>query len=95
MKKMQGKKVNILKEKMVSAADMPRDVVMGKSVLTVFGNIEVCIENYKKIIEYTDSVIRVLAKDCQIIVKGRCLRVEYYSNDEMKIAGCICSIEYK
>lgn len=35
-----------IKKKLASAASMPKDVVMGASVVTVLGMSEVCIENY-------------------------------------------------
>lgn len=83
-----------LKERLASAASMPKDVVLGASVITVLGTGEVCIENYRGIIEYTDSLIRVQTKGKQIRLSGKCLQIEYYTNDEMKITGCICSIEF-
>lgn len=83
-----------LRERMLSAADLPKDVILGNSVLTVYGNNEVCIENYQGIIEYTDTLIRIRTKNKQIRMTGKCLRIEYYTNDEMKIKGYIYSIEY-
>lgn len=83
-----------LKERLVSAANMPKDVVLGASVVTILGTGEVCIENYRGIIEYTDSLIRVQTKGKQIRLKGKQLQIEYYTNDEMKITGCIGSLEF-
>lgn len=83
-----------LKERLVSAANMPKDVVLGASVVTVLGTSEVCIENYRGIIEYTDTLIRIQTKGKQIRLCGKHLQIEYYTNDEMKIMGCICSIEF-
>jgi sporulation protein YqfC len=54
----------------------------------------VCIENYRGIIEYTECLIRVQAKGKQIRLQGRHLQIEYYTNDEMKITGTICSLEF-
>lgn len=81
-------------EKLADAASLPKDVVMGASVVTVLGSDEVIIENYRGIIEYTDSLVRVQTKGKQIRLCGKRLQVEYYTNDEMKITGCICSIEF-
>ena len=38
-----------IKKKLASAASMPKDVIMGASVVTVLGMSEVCIENYSGI----------------------------------------------
>lgn len=83
-----------IKEKLAAAASMPKDVVLGAAVVTVIGDGEVCIENYRGIIEYTDVLIRVQTKSCQIKLQGKHLQIEYYTNDEMKIRGRILSLEY-
>ena len=48
-----------IKKKLASAASMPKDVIMGASVVTVLGMSEVCIENYSGITEYTDTLVRM------------------------------------
>ncbi|CUX50243.1 YabP family protein [Clostridium sp. C105KSO13] len=83
-----------LKERLASAASMPKDVVLGAAVVTIIGAGEVCIENYRGIIEYTDVLIRVQTKGYQIKLQGKHLQIEYYTNDEMKITGMIVSLEY-
>ena len=83
-----------LGERLASAAGMPKDVVMKAAVLTALGNFEVCIENYRGITEYTECLVRVQTKGGQIRLAGKCLQVEYYTNDEMKITGKIECIEF-
>lgn len=83
-----------LKQRLASAASMPEDVVLGASVITITGRNEVCIENYRGIIEYTECLIRVQTKTVQIRLTGKQLQIEYYTNDEMKITGIICSLEF-
>ena len=82
------------KRRLAAAANMPKDVVLGAAVMSVLGNCEVCIENYRGIIEYTECLIRVQTKTHQIRLCGRCLQIEYYTNDEMKITGIIQAIEF-
>ena len=83
-----------LRERVISAASMPKDVVMGAAVVTVLGNFEVCIENYRGITEYTEKLVRVQTKDGQIRLCGSRLQVEYYTNDEMKVTGKIDTLEF-
>ena len=83
-----------IKKRIVSAANMPKDVMLGASVLTILGNFEVCIENYRGILEYTDTLIRVQTKGKQIRLSGKQLQIEYYTNDEMNITGKISSLEF-
>ena len=83
-----------LKTKRAAATNLPKDVVLGVPILTMTGRMELCIENYKGIIEYTDVLIRVRSKSGQIKVSGKRMQIEYYTNDEMKITGYIKSVEY-
>lgn len=83
-----------MKQKMAEATSFPKDVVLGVPILTMTGRLELCIENYRGIIEYTDVLIRVQSKSGQIKVSGKRMQIEYYTNDEMKITGCICSVEF-
>ena len=83
-----------IREKLASAASMPKDVVLGASVVTMLGRNEVSIENYRGIIEYTDTLIRVQTKSGQIRLTGKRLQVEYYTNDEMKITGAVHTLEF-
>ena len=74
-----------IKEKMISAMDLPKDVIQNASVITILGRNELCIENYRGIIEYTDTLIRVQTRAGQI---------QYYTNDEMKVSGTLSSLEF-
>lgn len=53
------------------------------------------ISNYKGILEYEDSFIRVQTKTCRIRITGVRLAIDYYTNEEMKITGSIDTIEYE
>ena len=75
-------------------SELPKDVVMGIPMLTMMGQMELNIENYRGIIEYTDLLVRIQTKDGQIKVTGSHLKVDYYTNDEMKVTGYITAIEY-
>lgn len=87
--------ISSFKNKIADVSECPKDVVLGQPVLTVLGRMELRIENYRGIIEYTDGLIRIQTKAGQIRVTGRQLKIEYYTNDEMKITGWIQSIEYQ
>lgn len=83
-----------IKEKMLSAMDLPKDVIQHASVVTILGRKELCIENYRGIIEYTDTLIRVQTRTGQIRIQGKSLQIPYYTNDEMKITGILSSLEF-
>lgn len=84
-----------LKNRITDASGMPKDVILGVPLLTVTGHSEICVENYRGILEYTDKLIRIQTKLGKIHVIGRGLQIEYYTNDEMKIMGHVATIEFQ
>ena len=82
------------KELLVNSLKLPRDTMLGASILTITGNREIWLENYKRILEYTPAQILLQAKTCQICIEGKRLSIDYYTNEDMKISGCICGIRY-
>jgi len=84
-----------LKDSMVRAFELPTDLFYGSVLLSVTGQNEVLIENYRGILEYREDHVRIQAKDCRILLVGKHLEIEYYTNDEMKVKGLIEQIIYE
>ena len=81
-----------LKEIVSDAANIPKDVSMGMSIIRIIGQHELYIENYRGILEYTDSCLRILTKTNQIRIEGSRLEIIYYTNDDMNITGILKNI---
>ena len=75
------------KELVVESLKLPRDSVLGDSIITVTGNTEILIENYKGILQYSDELILLQGKNRKIELKGKRLNIVYYTNEDMKISG--------
>lgn len=84
-----------MREKVVTNLELPKDLMLGASVLTVTGRREALISNYKGILEYRDSFIKVQTKNCRIQISGAHLAIDYYTSEEMKISGYIETIQYE
>ena len=54
------------KEQLVDSLKLPKDLLLGASIVTLTGNREAWIENYKGIIEYSDTFVLLQGKTCQI-----------------------------
>lgn len=89
-----GKQEYGLRNRVAEASELPKDVVLGLPILTMLGQTELSVENYRGILEYTDTLVRIQTKIGQIRVLGKNIQVVYYTNDEMKIHGSIDTIEY-
>ena len=91
---MELKKRESRKEAIIESLKLPKDICMGALKVTLTGNREAWIENYRGILEYTESVILLQARTCQVCFEGTGLTVDYYTNEDMKISGCISNIKY-
>lgn len=82
-------------EELSNHLNLPADVLAGAPIITATGRNEVCLENYKGIIEYNGNLIKVQTKSCKICIEGKQLNILYFTEDEMKITGIIQSIHYQ
>lgn len=74
---------------------IPEDIVSGASCITVTGQNELVIENYKSILEYDPEKLVILTRQCRVEICGKRLEILYYAREEMKIKGKIECITYK
>lgn len=86
---------DIVSRCMVEAFKMPKDMVYGDVLIHASGRHEVYIENYKSIIEYTDNCIRLMTKSGKLLIMGKRLKIEYYTDDEMKVTGQLSDFRYE
>ena len=86
---------NQIREKMINSLELPKDLMLGAAILTDTGRREILIENYRGILTYEDSFIKIQTKNCRILISGMHLAIVYYTNEEMKITGLIQSIQYE
>ena len=85
---------NKLKAELTESFHLPKDLMFGADIVTATGDREVYVENYKGILEYSDEKIKLQTKNCYLTISGKNLVISYYTNDEMKITGCIQCIRY-
>ena len=81
-------------QKLSAASQLPRVISDGAVLVSVTGQEEVYVENYKGIIEYTSTRLCLQTKHCKLEIQGECLCITYYTGDEMKITGRIEQINY-
>lgn len=94
-KKQTGKqKLERKKEIIVESLKLPKDSMLGASIVTVTGSTDAFVENYRGILEYTPETIILQGKTCQISIVGKRLSIDYYTNEDMKISGRIEMIRY-
>jgi sporulation protein YqfC len=75
--------------------NLPADILAGAPIITATGRNEVCLENYKGIIEYNSNIVKVQTKACKICIEGKELNILYFTEDEMRVTGLITAIHYQ
>ena len=83
-----------LAQRILVSAQIPEDLSESALLFQVTGRQEAYIENYKGILEYTDSRILLLGKHCRLSIEGKHLMIPFYTAEEMKITGQIDQIRY-
>lgn len=91
---MKKKEKSSKKELFMESLHLPRDICAGALRVTLTGNREAWIENYRGILEYTEQMILLQGKTGQVCFEGTKLSVDYYTNEDMKISGFISAVRY-
>ncbi|GHV17558.1 sporulation protein YqfC [Clostridia bacterium] len=81
------------KQKMAEALDIPKDIALGSSKITILGQNEVSIENYKGILEYDESLIRIKTDERHVRILGGNLEIGAITEEDIQIRGAIKSVE--
>ncbi|MDF2539429.1 MAG: hypothetical protein K0S76_2450 [Herbinix sp.] len=82
-------------EELSNHLHLPPDILAGAPIITATGRNEICLENYKGIIEYNGNLVKVQTKACRICIEGKQLNIQYFYEDEMCITGYIQAIYYQ
>lgn len=82
------------KESFVEALDITRDAALGMPVVTVVGNSEAYVENFKSIVEYDCARVKLLTKKGLLSICGERLEILYYDEEEIAVRGKICNVEF-
>lgn len=72
----------------------PKDILYSLPNIKLIGNEELCIENFKSIIEYKEDRLLIRMKKNNMLIIGNNLCISKYSKDELIICGLIKEIKY-
>jgi len=73
---------------------LPQEILAGAPVLNIQGRNSLLLENYKKVLEYSDMEIRIQTKLYYVTILGNDLKIQYCTKDEMRVDGVFRSIEF-
>ena len=73
---------------------LPQEILAGAPIMNIQGRNSLLLENYKKVLDYSDTVIRIQTKLYYVSIIGNDLKIQYYTKDEMRVDGVFRSIEF-
>ena len=77
---------------MTGLLSLPKEITLDMSVITLMGRGEITIENYKTILEFTDTKIRLRTKESDISIEGERLSLSQVTSESVQITGRIIGI---
>ncbi|MBQ4347465.1 MAG: sporulation protein YqfC [Firmicutes bacterium] len=82
-----------IKKYLARSLELPTEAVLNLPLVTLTGFTELCIENHRGIIEYTDSVLRVNTAQGALRIEGRALILHSLTSEALTVTGRISRIE--
>ena len=81
-------------EKVADALELPKDILLNMPKFSVFGNKELVLENYKGVLEYTDTKVRLNTTQYILEVTGCELCIKNIATEMITVYGKISNIEF-
>ncbi|MFF2456651.1 sporulation protein YqfC [Peribacillus simplex] len=86
-----GKKV---KQLMTKTMDLPQDVMMDLPRITMIGQLHIYIENHRGLLAFSDSEVRLMLKNGQLLIKGNAFVIKTILPEEIMLEGKIDKVYF-
>lgn len=80
--------------KIVDVLELPKDLCLGALNVKLTGQYEAYIENYRSIIEYSATIIKLQGKNSRVSISGKNLRIICFTKDDMRIKGYLQEVKF-
>jgi sporulation protein YqfC len=80
------------RENLVTSLEVPGDLAMKETIITLTGRNHAVVCNYKSILRYQQEEIVVLGFHGKVVIRGKRLMIPKYTSEEMQIEGMISEI---
>ena len=83
-----------MRHKISSLFELPKEIIMDLPLVTVIGSQELCIENYKSLVEFSDSLVRINTSAGIFRVEGRRMSLKQLTSESVTITGTLTNFGY-
>ena len=88
-------KKNYIKSKFADLFDLPKEYVCDTVKISLTGFSEFEILNYKSLVEYEDSIIKVYTGEKIVKIEGASLTIKSITDDLLSVSGNIKSVVFE
>lgn len=88
-------KLNSAKERISDFLELPKEIILKSTKITIIEDNNILIEGYQNIVDYFDNYIKIKANNMFIIIDGMNLDIKEITDFELVIDGKIYSINYQ
>lgn len=74
--------------------EIPKEVIIDLPLISMTGNEDLTIENYKGVIEYSEERIRINTSKGVIKIEGKNLLLNEITDDDIAVTGTILKLEF-
>jgi len=82
------------REKLSETLELPKELVLDIPRITLVGNKDMMIENYKRIVEYGSSCLKLKTGSGIVKIKGNGLLIREISAEHILVEGEITDMEF-
>lgn len=83
-----------MKQLMTKTMDLPQDVMMDLPRITMIGQLHIYIENHRGLLAFTDSEVRLMLKNGQLLIKGTAFVIKTILPEEIMLEGKIDKVYF-
>jgi sporulation protein YqfC len=83
-----------LRKNMTEALELPKEILLNLPLISLVGQEEVTIENYKGILEYSEEVVRIGTAAGILRLQGKNLCLKQLSAECMVVTGMVESLTF-
>ncbi|ATO50722.1 MULTISPECIES: sporulation protein YqfC [Brevibacillus] len=83
-----------LRRMAVGVLDLPQDVVLEVPRITMIGHLQMYIENHRGVLQFSDTELRLLLTNGQLLVIGEQLVIRAILKEEVLLEGRIGKITF-
>jgi len=83
-----------IREKITTALSLPKEITLDMPLIVMMGRDELNVENYKNLLEFSPTIIRVKTATGMLSIEGTALQLKQITAENLLITGQILGLHW-